>query len=249
MMMKQNNTLSLRRIRLLMQWDWALNRKKYIWEWIATFMAYFTINWFLLLTAGRTHDLGGFQTEVLFSVFLLFAIFAARELAYPVSRGETRLVFLTLPASNGEKFLYRALFVTVFYFVILVVLFVMADVAQYICHLMLEWRMPYFQFTTSPTLVISHLPMVFTQSFYAMLPLTMVLSLLLIHATAVLAGFLNKWVFAVILLIVLRRSFFALDWMEKATGGEALLVNMVLICLIVFCWWLAYRLFCRRQLV
>ncbi len=247
--MKQNNTLSLHRIRLLMQWDWALNRKKYIWEWMATFMAYFTINWFLLLTAGRTHDLDGFQAVALFSVFLLFAIFAARGLAAPVSHNETRLTFLTLPASNGEKFLYRALFVTVFYFVISAVLFVMADVAQYVCRLMLEWGMPYLQFSTSPTLVTSHLPMVFTESFYGMLPLTMGLSLLLIHATAVLAGFLNKWAFAVILLIVLRRSFFALNWMEKATGGEVLLANMVLICLIVFCWWLAYRLFCRRQIV
>ena len=249
MMMKRNNTLSLHRIRLLMQWDWALNRKKYIWEWIATFMAYFTINWFLLLTAGRSHDLDGFLAVSLFSVFLLLAIFAARSLADPVSHNETRLAFLTLPASNGEKFLYRALFVTVFYFIISAVLFVMADVAQYVCHLMLEWRMPYLQFSTSPTLVTSLLPMVFTQSFYAMLPLTMGLSLLLIHATAVLAGFLNKWVFAVIMLIVLRNSIFALDWMEKATGGEALWVNMVLFCLIVFCWWLAYRLFCRRQIV
>ena len=248
-MMKQNNTLSFHRIRLLMQWDWALNRKKYIWEWIATFMAYFAINWFLLLTAGRTHDLGGFLAVSLFSVFLLFAIFAARDLVAPVCHNETRLTFLTLPASNGEKFLYRALFVTVFYFVISAVLFVMADVAQYVCRLMLEWGMPYLQFSTSPTLVTSHLPMVFTESFYGMLPLTMSLSLLLIHATAVLAGFLNKWVFAVILLIVLRRSFFALDWMEKATEGEALLVNIALICLIVFCWWLAYRLFCRRQIV
>ena len=249
MMMKQNNTLSLRRIKLLMQWDWALNRKKYIWEWIATFMAYFTINWFLLLTAGRSHDLDGFLAVSLFSVFLLLAIFAARSLADPVSHNETRLAFLTLPASNGEKFLYRALFVTVFYFIISAVLFVMADVAQYVCHLMLEWRMPYLQFSTSPTLVTSLLPMVFTQSFYAMLPLTMGLSLLLIHATAVLAGFLNKCVFAVIMLIVLRNSIFALDWMEKAIGGEALWVNMVLFCLIVFCWWLAYRLFCRRQIV
>ena len=247
--MKQNNTLSLHRIRLLMQWDWALNRKKYIWEWMATFMAYFAINWFLLLTVGRTHDLGGFLAVSLFSVFLLFAIFAAQGLAAPVCHNETRLAFLTLPASNGEKFLYRALFVTVFYFVISAVLFVMADVAQYVCRLMLEWGMPYLQFSTSPTLVTSHLPMVFTESFYSMLPLTMSLSLLLIHATAVLAGFLNKWAFAVILLIVLRRSFFALDWMEKATGGEVLLANMVLICLIVFCWWLAYRLFCRRQIV
>lgn len=245
----QNNTLSLHRIRLLMQWDWALNRKKYIWEWIATFMAYFAINWFLLLTAGKTHDLDGFQAVALFSVFLLFAIFAARGLAAPVSHNETRLTFLTLPASNGEKFLYRTLFVTVFYFVISTVLFVMADVAQYVCHLILKWGMPYLQFSTSPTLVTSHLPMVFTESFYSMLPLTMSLSLLLIHATAVLAGFLNKWAFAVILLIVLRRSFFALGWMEKATEGEALLANMVLICLIVFCWWLAYRLFCRRQIV
>ena len=247
--MKQNNTLSLHRIRLLMQWDWALNRKKYIWEWMATFMAYFAINWFLLLTVGRTHDLGGFLAVSLFSVFLLFAIFAAQGLAAPVCHNETRLAFLTLPASNGEKFLYRALFVTVFYFVISAVLFVMADVAQYVCRLMLEWGMPYLQFTTSPTLVTSHLPMVFTESFYSMLPLTMSLSLLLIHATAVLAGFLNKWAFAVILLIVLRRSFFALDWMEKATGGEVLLANIALICLIVFCWWLAYRLFCRRQIV
>lgn len=247
--MTQNNTLSLHRIRLLMQWDWALNRKKYIWEWIATFMAYFTINWFLLLTAGRSHDLDGFLAVSLFSVFLLLAIFAARSLADPVSHNETRLAFLTLPASNGEKFLYRALFVTVFYFIISAVLFVMADVAQYVCRLMLEWGMPYLQFSTSPTLVTSHLPMVFTQSFYAMLPLTMGLSLLLIHATAVLAGFLNKWMFAVIILIVFRDSIFALDWMEKATGGEDLWVNMVLICLIVFCWWLAYRLFCRRQIV
>lgn len=249
MMTKRNNTLSLHRIRLLMQWDWALNRKKYIWEWIATFMAYFTINWFLLLTAGRSHDLDGFLAVSLFSVFLLLAIFAARSLADPVSHNETRLAFLTLPASNGEKFLYRALFVTVFYFIISAVLFVMADVAQYVCHLMLEWRMPYLQFSTSPTLVTSLLPMVFTQSFYAMLPLTMGLSLLLIHATAVLAGFLNKWMFAVIILIVFRNSIFALDWMEKATGGEDLWVNMVLFCLIVFCWWLAYRLFCRRQIV
>ena len=245
----QNNSLSLRRIKLLMQWDWALNRKKYIWEWIGTFMAYFTINWFLLLTAGRSHDLDGFLAVSLFSVFLLLAIFAAHSLAGPVCHNETRLTFLTLPASNGEKFLYRALFVTVFYFIISALLFVMADVAQYGCHLVLNWGMPYLQFSTSPTLVTSHLPMVFTESFYGMLPLTMSLSLLLIHATAVLAGFLNKWAFAVILLIVLRRSFFALDWMEKATGGEVLLANMVLICLIVFCWWLAYRLFCRRQIV
>lgn len=249
MMMKQNNTLSLRRIKLLMQRDWALNRKKYIWEWIGTFMVYFVIQWFLLLTAGQTHSLDGFQAVSLVSVFLLLAIFAARSLADPVSRNEERLTFLTLPASNSEKFLYRALFVTVFYFIISAVLFVMADVAQYVCHLMLEWRMPYLQFSTSPTLVTSLLPMVFTQSLYAMLPLTMGLSLLLIHATAVLAGFLNKWMFAVIILIVFRNSIFALDWMEKATGGEALWVNMVLFCLIVFCWWLAYRLFCRRQIV
>ena len=249
MMMKRNNTLSLRRIKLLMQRDWALNRKKYIWEWIGTFMVYFVIQWFLLLTAGQTHSLDGFQAVSLVSVFLLLAIFVARSLADPVSRNEERLTFLTLPASNGEKFLYRALFVTVFYFIISAVLFVMADVAQYVCRLMLEWGMPYLQFSTSPTLVTSHLPMVFTQSFYAMLPLTMGLSLLLIHATAVLAGFLNKWMFAVIILIVFRDSIFALDWMEKATGGEDLWVNMVLFCLIVFCWWLAYRLFCRRQIV
>ena len=251
MMVKQNNTFSLSRIKLLIKWDLAMNKKKYFWECVGMFVAYSVFLWIILLGTGQTHDTADFSPIAMFSAFLLFAMFAALNLADPIKDKKTRLTYLSLPASNGEKFLCRVLFITVFFSVASFGVFVLADVVQYVMRVLIDWLLPFIPYETSPTLVVSQIPLVFTKSFYAMVPLTMCLGILSIHALSLLGTF-HRGIFTVALLFgPLRHSFDALNWLEKTEneGGSTFLVNSVLICLIAFCWWLAYRLFCRRQIV
>lgn len=250
-MMKQNNTFSLSRIKLLIKWDLAINKKKYFWECAGMFVAYSAFLWIILLGAGQTHDVTGFPPVAIFTVYLLFAMLAAFNLADPIKQKKTRLTYLTLPASNGEKFLCRVLFVTVFFSVASFGTFVLADVVQFVMRVMIDWLLPFIPYETPPTLVMSQMPLVFTKSLYAMVPLTMCLSILLIHAIALVGSF-HRGIFTVALILSSTRFGFPfLNWLEKVSieGGSTFLVNSVQICLIVFCWWLAYRLFSRSQIV
>lgn len=249
-MMKQNNTFSLSRIKLLIKWDLAINKKKYFWKCAGMFVAYSAFLWIIILAAGQTHDVTGFPPVALFSAYLLFAMFAAFNLADPIKQKKTRLTYLTLPASNGEKFLCRVLIVTVFFSVASFGVFVLADVVQYVAHILIEWAVPFIPYETPPALVTPQIPLVFTGSFYTMVPLTMCLSILLIHAIALVGSF-HRVILTVLILSYLRFGFTFLDWLEKVSieGDSTFLVNSVLICLIVFCWWLAYRLFSRSQIV
>lgn len=250
-MMKQNNTFSLSRIKLLIKWDLAINKKKYFWECAGMFVAYSFFLWIIILAAGQTHDVTGFPPVALFSAYLLFAMFAAFNLADPIKQKKTRLTYLTLPASNAEKFLCRVLFVTVFFSVASFGVFVLADVVQFVAHILIEWAVPFIPYETPPALVTPQIPLVFTGSFYTMVPLTMCLSILLIHAIALVGSF-HRGIFTVALILSSTRFGFPfLDWLEKVSieGDSTFLVNSVLICLIVFCWWLAYRLFSRSQIV
>lgn len=250
MMMKQNNTFSLSRIKLLIKWDLAMNKKKYFWECAGMFVAYSFFLWIIILAAGQTHDVTGFPPVALFSAYLLFAMFAAFNLADPIKQKKTRLTYLTLPASNAEKFLCRVLIVTVFFSVASFGTFVLADVVQYVAHILIEWAIPFIPYETPPALVTLQIPLVFTQSLYAMVPLTMCLSILFVHALALVGGF-HRLIAAVVVLLTSRSCFDFLDWLEDVdiAGDSTFLVNSVLICLIVFCWWLAYRFFCRSQIV
>ena len=246
-MMKQNNTFSLSRIKLLIKWDLAINKKKYYWECAGMFVAYSAFLWIILLGAGQTHDVTGFPPVAIFTVYLLFAMFAAFNLADPIKQKKTRLTYLTLPASNGEKFLCRVLFVTVFFSVASFGTFVLADVVQFVMRVMIDWLLPFIPYETPPTLVMLQMPLVFTKSLYAMVPLTMCLSIFI-----ALVGSFHRGIFTVALILSSTRFGFPfLNWLEKVSieGGSTFLVNSVQICLIVFCWWLAYRLFSRSQIV
>ena len=246
-MMKQNNTFSLSRIKLLIKWDLAINKKKYFWECAGMFVAYSAFLWIILLGAGQTHDVTGFPPVAIFTVYLLFAMFAAFNLADPIKQKKTRLTYLTLPASNGEKFLCRVLFVTVFFSVASFGTFVLADVVQFVMRVMIDWLLPFIPYETPPTLVMLQMPLVFTKSLYAMVPLTMCLSIFI-----ALVGSFHRGIFTVALILSSTRFGFPfLNWLEKVSieGGSTFLVNSVQICLIVFCWWLAYRLFSRSQIV
>ena len=254
--MKQNNTLSLSRIKLLIKWDLAMNKKKYFWECAGMFVAYSAFLWVILLGAGQTHDVTGFPPVAIFTVYLLFAMLAVFNLADPIKQKKTRLAYLTLPASNGEKFLCRVLIVTVFFSIASLGIFVLADVVQYVARMMIDWILPFVpnvvSYETPNQLVTPQIPLVFTGSFYTMVPLTMCLSILLIHAVALVGGFYRGRIVAIVLLLGSARFAFPfLDWLEDIDieGGSTFLVNSVQICLIVFCWWLAYRLFRRSQIV
>lgn len=250
-MMKENDTLSLSRIKLLIKWDLAMNKKKYFWECVGMFVAYSVFLWIILLSAGQSHDVTDFSPIAMFSVFLLFAMYAALNLADPIKQKKTRLTYLTLPASNAEKFLCRVLFVTVFFSVASFGVFVLADVVQFVMRILIDWLLPFIPYETPPTLVMSQMPLVFTDGFYAWGSLTMYLGILSLHALALLGTF-HRGIFTVALLFgPLRFGFDALNWLEKTynEGGSTFLVNSALICLIAFCWWLAYRLFSRSQIV
>ena len=185
-MMKENNTFSLSRVKLLIKWDLAMNKRKYFWECVGMFVAYSFFLWIILLSFGQTHDTADFSPIAMFSVFLLFAMYAALNLADPIKNKKTRLTYLSLPASNGEKFLCRVLFITVFFSVASFGVLVLADVVQYLMRVLIGWALPFIPYETPPTLVVPQIPLVFTYGIYAMAPLTLYLGVLSLHALALL---------------------------------------------------------------
>ncbi|MBR4845538.1 MAG: hypothetical protein IKU98_03865 [Bacteroidaceae bacterium] len=229
-MMKENiNSFSLRRVWMLMRWDFGMNWKSYAWRYLTIFFIYFVFIWI------TTHKAIGFTPVDFFASYLLMVIFGASFIVAPVKNKESCLFFLVLPASNIEKFLYRTLFGTVFYMIALWVLISLADVSQYLV------RQLFFSDSD-----VSH-PFLY-ELFSIGMPLVLWLEFFLVQALSVLGGF-SKWLFAIVMFVIIRYGVVTFSWFERAAMEEPFGVNSLLVCLIIFCWWMAYRLFSRRQIV
>jgi len=176
---------------------------------------------------------------------------------------ESRMTFLSLPASNVEKFLVRYVGGTVIYYVGALIVFILAST--------LFWGFTYLigsNLHVNPAIVLMRLP--FHTEVNELTPIqgvevTVMLYLiaLLIHASLLFFGTLFRkmpWLFSpiAVLLLVLFVSYHVAMTVETHLSfyDELMLtdwflgvVDVALLLALVIVYWLTYRLFCRMQLV
>ena len=188
---------------------------------------------------------------------------------------QDRIKELTLPASNGEKFLFHALVTIGGALLTYVVSFFLLDVIQYLFVGIVygfsyaEW-VPYVSvffndggldisdhfFTCSPWFLI-----IINMSFIAFIS-TFVLGNAIKYKHNVLWTILFHWLAWFLLIFLLGLSLPLLkdvdwewlrDWLQNMGPDKTLLVLkwvtlLVLTALVVFFWWMSYRLYCRAQI-
>ena len=132
-MMKTNNSFSLSRIWMLAKWDVGTNWKLYAWRYFCLYLAFLTLMMVVAFATSEPVSLYNVQTLSIVSVlvFMLLSFRSASLVMERVITKEGRTTFLMLPASNLEKFVWRAFFASVFYLLMGIVAYALADLTYY----------------------------------------------------------------------------------------------------------------------
>ncbi|MBQ8191716.1 MAG: hypothetical protein IJZ45_08140 [Bacteroidaceae bacterium] len=272
MMKTNNNTFSLRRVWMLMRWDFGTNWKVYAFRYLGlylTFLCMLLMFSFLFSFPASREEM--FRESMISISLLCFMVLAFRSASFVMERmisKEGRTTFLMLPASKLEKFVWRAFFASILFLFVGIVAFALADLTNYLLCLLLEeiaLLPPMLHFSTfaenlgrilfgevsySEHVSLDAYPLprwaYFVQSFGFFLFSLFILGGCYWHRLAgvkVLAG---------LLLIVWGAPRLLQHFMPDevtAIYAPAEWVNGVFGVLSILCWILAYRLFCRRQIV
>lgn len=147
-----NNTFSFNRLSMLIRWDFGANWKTYAWRYSGLYLGFFALIMFLSILESITPNSPNddWASPLLF-FFMIMSFRSARLVMEPMNTKEGRTLFLSLPASHVEKFVWRVFFASVVYFFVGIVAFVLADLTSYLLCLMLEHQyglMPAFHIGT-----------------------------------------------------------------------------------------------------
>ena len=264
MMMKQNNTFSLSRIWMLAKWDVGTNWKVYAWRYFGLYLGYLALMMFNYVAVGDSADPENISSIAFFTT-IVFMILFFRQASLVMERMLTkggRTTFLTLPASNLEKFVWRAIFMSVFFVVMGFVTFALADLTRYlvlfVCgqgdapfifsHYFLSW-LGYVLFDKS-VFAIQGVDFWWDESIRAF-GAHFIFSLFLLGGCA-----WRQWAGLKVLVGVLLIYWGIPELLEhfapkglSAIYFHAEWVDGMFLVLTILCWWLAYRLFRRSQIV
>jgi hypothetical protein len=175
--------------------------------------------------------------------------------------------FLTLPASNFEKFISRIMFVTLYYTGAFVVGLLAADVLQWLFSLLFfpfdqtGFVITHIQFFSNPTIGNSFIES--TDLLSWLLGFTLFLGVIYVHSVYILGGtFFRKqaWVLTSITMFfltifiasVLDKSDFNINLADMSSSGLEIIVSIfdvIIVGLIAFNYWLAYRIFTHIQVI
>jgi hypothetical protein len=175
--------------------------------------------------------------------------------------------FLTLPASNFEKFISRIMFVTLYYTGAFVVGLLAADVLQWLFSLLFfpfdqtGFVITHIQFFSNLTIGNSFIES--TDLLSWLLGFTLFLGVIYIHSVYILGGtFFRKqaWVLTSITMFfltifiasVLDKSDFNINLADMSSSGLEIIVSIfdiIIVGLIAFNYWLAYRIFTHIQVI
>ncbi|WP_278983800.1 hypothetical protein [Segatella bryantii] len=175
--------------------------------------------------------------------------------------------FLTLPASNFEKFISRIMFVTLYYVGAFVVGLLAADVLQWLFSLLFfpfdqtGFVITHLQFFSNLTIGNSFIES--TDLLSWLLGFTLFLGIIYIHSVYILGGtFFRKqaWVLTSITMFfltifiasVLDKSDFNINLADMSSSGLEIIVSIfdvIIVGLIAFNYWLAYRFFTHIQVI
>ncbi|MBO6018781.1 MAG: hypothetical protein J6P41_05240 [Prevotella sp.] len=245
--------------------DFAEGRKAMMWGALCMLLLYLLFFWFAHNIGYRSYDVVDWDKHIkqicygvsTFSMIAMYIYFLVT--ASTIYRGEQkkqqRIAWLMLPATNLEKFLSRWIYMLVFMLVGGVLPIGLADCIHMVWLQIADH--PVYSMTKE---FVDHLPKVNEYS-----PLLAVvnnyLSFVFIHALFLLGGvFFKKYhfiatsvVFAILSAVVVW-TINSLGYRDTPTPQSELTMSYIFwmcfhTCLIAAFTWLAYRLFCRYQVV
>ena len=273
-MMKINNTFSLSRIWMLAKWDVGTNWKVYAWRYFGLYLGYLAIRFLSIIllptptNSSMALDLCGIWI-VLSLFFFLVLLFRSASLVMETKIGkDRRLKFLMLPVSNVEKFVWRVFFSTVVFILMGIVAYALADATFYLLSLLWSQKLGIYQNWTIGEFLHQVELAIFRPSYsepdggpfigpWWMLSLDDFTGGYLLHSLFILGGcvwnrlaglkvlgilFVVAWVTPELFKLFAPESLSAIytpaEWLFGVFGVLAIL-----------CWFLAYRFFCRSQIV
>ena len=268
------------------RWNFAINRSQYIKLALSLFLVMsLPLLMFILKTIwvfGITHNtewalasVPGTSLGTWMSGCFVFALpILAGYTFHNLLTKQSRIKELTLPASNGEKFVFHALVTIGGAFLTYVVSFFLLAAIQYL-FVGIVYGFSYAQWTPYASIFFgtneiaqTGLPLLGGNAAF-WLTLHMDLGLIAFVSTFVLGNaikykhnvlwtYLFHWGlgFLSIFCLGLCIPFFAdmdLDWLknldiDQVTIGFRMAATIFLTAVTVFCWWLSYRLYCRAQI-
>lgn len=151
MVMKINNTFSLSRIWMLAKWDVGTNWKVYAWRYFGLYLGYLAIMFLAIIllptptNSSMALDISEIWVILGYLFFLILLYRSASLVMEPKISKSGRVKFLMLPVSNAEKFVWRVFFSTVFFILIAIVAYALADVTFYLLSLMWNQKLGIYQ--------------------------------------------------------------------------------------------------------
>ena len=269
------------------RWNFAINRAQYMKLALSLFLIMSAPLLFFILKTIWVSAISGSTELALASVpgtslgtwmsasFIFVLPILAGYTFHNLLTKQTRIKELTLPASNGEKFLFHALVTIGGALLTYVVSFFLLDVIQYLFVGIVygfsysQW-VPYISiffndggldisnhfFTSSPWLLV-----IMDLMFIAFIS-TFVLGNAIKYRHNVLWTILFHWGFGFVSMLCLGLCLplfdnvdweWLRDWLQGLGPDNVLLAlrwfaTLFLAAITVFCWWMSYRLYCRAQI-
>lgn len=130
-----SDSFSLRRLWMLIRWDFGTNWKVYAWRYLGLYLTFLALMMMLVFAFARQEPAAPHNVQALSIisalVFMLLSFRSARLVMEQMITKEGRTAFLMIPASNLEKFVWRAFFASVFYLFMGIVAYALADLSCY----------------------------------------------------------------------------------------------------------------------
>ena len=246
-------SFNINRFKRLVCWTYRHDRHEFIHQFLSFLLGITLCFVFLRMGVGRSNGNFTVFAITIFMCIIIDGIVTASNMNYSMKTLDDWRGYMMLPASNLEKFLTRYLS-SLLTAITLLLAFPLADAAQYLTSLIYDSGNA--QSAIAYAINNGNLSsfMKYQQAH------CVVLSFLAFHSIYLLgANFFRSykysWVFTSIVVFTLF-ILFAI-WMEKHynghvsidTNNSTWIGTVSSIVIIIICYWLSFRLFCRRQLI
>lgn len=265
-------TFDFNRFVKLLKWTFYYNLP-FLTKIASFFFVIFLVDFFLEVIPFLPFQSDSLQNELsnkadfVIGCFFTFMIFMQSSILNNVRNKQQTIDFLTLPASNFEKFISRIMFVTLYYAGAFVVGLIAADVLQWLFSLLFfpfdqtGFVITHIQFFSNLTIGNSFIES--TDLLSWLLGFMLFLGVIYIHSVYILGGtFFRKqaWVLTSITMFfltifiasVLDKSDFNINLADMSSSGLEIIVSIfdvIIVGLIAFNYWLAYRIFTHIQVI
>ena len=278
--MNTNRYFSLSRFGLLLKHDLLELWKSYFRSFCILFILalvvyYLALPSYTIISIDPAHSgmisYIGYHLGIFTFAYSLYMLLKASQFTELLNTKEGRIRQLMLPATSLEKFVSRALGVTVVPTILFIVAILLADVVHFAFFPFFPNLPEELKIWVVPELwkelcAISVADKSSTLSVTMnMVHLYVTLTPLIAHSIFVLFGniFERHGFIAVVglssIVSIFNRKFIGgtgdlVDWglasiLESGGGLEVYLINGVCFCLLVFIWWLSYKVFSRKQVI